>query len=670
MPDIRIGGRATAPAPGQRTAGGTYRPPARARRPANAEPTREEALAEAYRRGLMNPEQARAYREAARRRLTNDPNARNTIESSGPARLVAMIPQGASDAIQAQAVQGGRIFLNMLGYDALTSPGNPVGNALQAQASQWIAAHVPHVEPPRNETERTFYRVGENAPNALVPGGVGVRVANVLAPAAGGTIGRAVGGDTGETVGTIAGGLLGGLRGGLRAARREPNALSPPPPPSEAATAARAVPGRPRSVQRMRQRQAALQASGANPTMADVVTTGARRRIRDVALRGDESQQTVNDFSAGRRVALPDQMSQHARAHLSSDPRTPDQIVAETAARRNATADQQYGAVRDTPFTMDEPTIAVLRTDVGRQAIRDAARLETNPETRAALNRLANDALDNPNTPVTVGMMDAISRQLLGDAGATSNANTARVLGGFGRDVRGNARAAVPGYGEAVDNYAAESRLMDAVRTGEGFMNPNSADEFAAAVQSMSPEELAAARAGARRTVERKGGENIGAAPGVARRLGLAPEQHLRNVALMGEEGAARFEAAMRAESQMVTNAMEVDPRTGSQTQPNTMQEAQGAVQDTAALLRGNPVPWTMRAAAWFVNRGFSEEDAATAVRMLTDPAQTDAVLAALEARGGPTLRQQAMQLLQTLPQAGKQALLPAGGQAVRLGNE
>lgn len=498
---------------------------------------------------------------------------------------------------------------------------------------------------PRTTTGKFARAVGANAPSALVPGTAGVRLANVVAPAlasesAGLAVEAAGGSEGAATAARIAGGLAGGLGASVRVGRGNPARVLPTQDPA-----------------RVGAEVARYRAAGIEPALVDVVDDSARGTIRAAASRQTPARQAATDFADSRALDLPDRMSQQARTIVSSDPRTPGQIQADLSATRRTNADAAYGAVRGDTLGLAPETVQALRNPRGRTAITEAASRETDPNIRAALNRLANDALDNPGqTQITVGMADRISRTLYGQAQAAARSgdnDLARIYTQLGDDVRNPARAASPGYGSAVDQYASDSRLVGASETGENFLNRNT-DEFVAEVGNLNAQEQDLARASARRAIERAAGENVAAAPGVARRIATAPEQQARNAALLGQQDAERLQEAMRLEAMRVRNAQDIAPRAGSQTQLRT-QEAANAAGTVVRGLRGD---WLGVGVDWLRSRGMSDTQAQDLIEAALDPARTDEVINALGQEQGERLL--------ALTRAGAAGLLTAQSQSGR----
>ena len=533
-------------------------------------------------------------------------------------------------------------FTPLGAVNRMLTTGSPIPNPLNvvgSMATEYMArgSHKPQTAPGRYARS-----VGLMTPNALIPGGGGMaqRAAQVVLPGVGAEAGAdaaaALGaGPNGQTFGRVAGAVVGGGVAGLR---------QRPAPPRTVATE---VTRRARQdIPAMRQRAEEMRAAGIQPTLTDVVDDGGRGIIRAAASR-PPARQMAQDFADARRLDLPDRIGRQARRLMSNDPRTPRDIAANLGATRRANAEANFGAVRGQEVAMSPETIQALRSDYGRRAIVEAASRERDPEVKRQLLRLSNAALDRPSTPITVGMADRISRVLLGQADEASrrgDADLAATLGGLGRAVREPTADAVPGYRNALSEYGRESRLMNAAERGEDFLRRNT-DEFAADVVAMSDDERTLALATGRRAVERAAGENVGSAPGVARRLADAPEQQARNRALLGDR-AGQFQDAMRLEARAVENASRIAPNTGSSTALNfqNVQRLAEGVGAVANVARGN---WIGLAQNWLRTRGMSDAQAERLVQMATDPAALDDALVILEARLG---RDAAREFLRALP--------------------
>jgi hypothetical protein len=512
---------------------------------------------------------------------------------------------------------------NPLGMPTLT---NPIGTLATRYAARDNYA-------PQTTAGKYAKATGAMIPNALAPGGLVRRAASVVLPGVAGEGARqaaeGMGGNAlAQGAAQLAGNVVGGGVAAARVARQPATAAKPMPRQNANELAARA---------------AEYRAAGINPALVDVVDDAGRGAVRAAASRMTPARQKATDFQDARALDLPSRMGRQARRVMSQDARTPDQIRAEMAQRRSTRADAAFGAVRRDEVQLAPEGVEALRTDYGRAALREAARRERDPDTRAALNRLADAALDAPSTPITVGMADRVSRVLLGqaqEAARRGDNDLATTLGGLGRSIRSPTAQASPGYRQALDDFGADTRLQEAAEVGEDLLSPNT-DEFAARAANLSDEERALALAAGRRAIERKAGENVGAAPRVARAIATAPEQQARNAALMGPERAGRLQTAMGLEERLVRNANDIAPRFGTQSQNKAYDAAQMAGGAVRGMVRGD---WLGVGMDWLKSRGMNDAQAEALVNMALDPAQTDQAIALIGQRFGQGGAQQFIQ--------------------------
>ncbi len=479
------------------------------------------------------------------------------------------------------------------------------------------------------------------APNALrVGGGVAGNVAR--SAGLGATYGGIAGfgsaeGNFGERVGEAAmGAALGGGVGVLgvpvaAAISRGANALMTRNAPAIERTA-NALQSR-SDVASIRARANALRDAGADPSFVSATDESGRALVRATASRMTPSREIVQNRARKAAVGLQDRVVAQAR-RLSQDPRNPREIAADLGKQRRTNAERNFGAVRGDEIAMAPETVSALRTDHGRDAIREAVRRERDPEVRAALNRLANDALDNPSTPISVGMADRISRVLNGRARETRDPDLAATLFGLADDIRAPTASANAGYRAALDEFAAESRIMDAAERGEDFLKRNT-DEFIAEAPGPNDPGNELARATARRAIERAAGEGQGrGAYSVADQIAFGREQGMRTRAILPENEARALEQGMEAESRIARDLAYVAPNTGPKTQVAAQDAAALAFDSVSAgvsALGGNSVPLMARIAMRLRTTGLNDADAAAIADIATDPRMLDDLIQRME---------------------------------------
>lgn len=530
-----------------------------------------------------------------------------------------------------------------------------------ARAGDWIADQlvtsgdinsavqgaVGEYHKPQTTAGRYAEKVGEFLPNAVAPGGIPRKIAQVVAPAVASQGARdaakAMGaGQGGQTAAEFVGALAGGVAVPALARPRLAGTPTQQRPMKQLNKAA------PQDVDAMRARQAEYEAAGIRPTFVDVVDEAGQGYLSGAALRLP-SRDAARTYGAQKRAGLADEVKAQARRHMSDDPRNPLEIATDLKKARKDKGDAMFSAVRGEAYAMPHETALALRTGHGREAIAEAAMRERDPDTAAALRRLAEDSFDNPNTPITVGMADRISRVLYGKARAAArngDDDLAATFSDLAENVRDPAKTISEGYRNALGEWQAGSKLMEAAERGEDFLKRDT-DNFVADLKGATEPELAFARATGRRAIERAVGESPGAAPGVAERLFLAPEQRTRTAALM-QGDAGGLEDGVRLAHESYRRAQAMSPSVGSPTAPkNAAADAVAGVIDTgvntAQALTGNAVPLARQL---LKAKGLNDQQAARLVQMATDPDQLDDMLIILEARAGRESAQEFLRLV------------------------
>ncbi|MBB4799661.1 hypothetical protein HNP32_003421 [Brevundimonas bullata] len=377
---------------------------------------------------------------------------------------------------------------------------------------------------------------------------------------------------------------------------------------------------------------------GAEPTIADAGGSVVQSRTRVAATRQTPGRQAAENFATGRRGEVQD-FTQGLAQRVSPIEATPAQLdEALTAYQRDASR-PAFDAVRGERVQLDPSSVMALRGEEGRSAIRQAARLfgssvdEQERNVAAELNQLADTLLDQPNTEITVGAADLLSRYL-GKAGGT-DANAQRVFGAAGRAVRQNARDQVPAYGDALEGYAQRARLGDAVEIGDRFAgNKGHPADFVQAVEGMDPAQRQIAAAAGRAGLERAAGTGRGA-PGVLDSIATDRNMQRKATALLGQEGADELRQGAGVGRQLMMTGQNVNPRAGSNTFLNSQDgEAQKAGNIVGNVLTGRFGEAIGGAIDLLKSRGMSDQQAETLISLATDPSRTDEVLSILRQRG------------------------------------
>lgn len=175
-------------------------------------------------------------------------------------------------------------------------------------------------------------------------------------------------------------------------------------------------------------------------------------------------------------------------------------------AQRKAAADEGMAAMADAPVSLDENAIMALRSDLAKTAIRERARnalASPDPDVRAqgaALNRLADEVLDNPaGAQLTLRDAQDISRTLQQQATAAYRAGDGgrgEALSTLGKAIRSNAadpqRGGVQGYADWLKRYGDDISREEALQAGRDvFGGKQNAEQLRMAVDNMGETERA-----------------------------------------------------------------------------------------------------------------------------------------------------------------------------------
>lgn len=417
----------------------------------------------------------------------------------------------------------------------------------------------------------------------------------------------------------------------------------------------------PQQVNALNDSLAQFQAEQIAPALADVVNDGGRGTLRALATRQTPARQAARDFADGRVEALPGRLSRQARRIVSDDARPVDEIVGGLTEARGAQARTTYAEPYAQPVAIDPQTAQALSGAPGRAALqraRAAAEAFNDAPAMQEIDALASGEVNE----VSAATLDRIRQALSGRAERLGQNPATRAVGAGVAQRAGmvdEALEGVEGLAPARDAYRQASRQIGATEMGGRFMNANP-DEFAGAMQGLSPEQLQPARAATARSIE-IAARNPGSAPGVARRLYADPETANMGQAVMGDD-MARLSNAARAEAGAVRNAIEINPRAGSPTNLNQNDslnaagEALGAFKDMAS---GNLLALPGRAISAIRNRGFSDAEAEAIVTAAIDPQQTERLIGMLaermSRREARSLARAVRYQLTTGPQSGQQ---------------
>lgn len=225
---------------------------------------------------------------------------------------------------------------------------------------------------------------------------------------------------------------------------------------------------------------------GLEPTLLDILPERARRVVGSAGRR-DGARETLQDFAEERVEQLPERITRMANEEIrpTGIERSAEEVQLDLQKQRNADIEAALDPIRLTPLPIDDEIMGVLGTEAGQQAIKniirempDAARRQAYTELLDQANKMARGidprlgeaqqqaALSQlrEGTNFDLDMSERIGRELnrMADTGDGSPG-----LRQMGRTVRSAAEVS-PAYREAMADYGAASRSVDAVTVGSG----------------------------------------------------------------------------------------------------------------------------------------------------------------------------------------------------------
>lgn len=436
----------------------------------------------------------------------------------------------------------------------------------------------------------------------------------------------------------------------------------------------------------MRARVQEMRDTGHDPALINAMDESGRGFVGAMARRPGPGRETAQQAYDARRLSMPERVDRNMAAAIdrsaagapagtatAAELRRPiTDVVDDLTEQRSTAIETAMGPIRNDPVPFTPRMVEILDTADGRRAIARAMRTVTDPDTLENMKKLPAvlkeiNKLDRRLPPavrdklvgeiakdanLTVDIADRLARKFNAMAGS-GDKDASRALYQFAREIRDEAKGASTGYRTAMEDYAKTSQTLDAIKVGDDFLSTNTADEFAARAAKLDgtppapgvPSDQQRAQQAARRAVQQAAGENISAAPGVARRIAVSPEQSVRNNALFGPINAEALERSMAISERQLRDFAQVAPNTGSATAIRGADDeaAAGALTAMAQLKSGQ---YGQAALSLLRSIGVREQDAARIVEMAVDPARTDELINLLEQSYG---RQTAQKLSRAL---------------------
>lgn len=271
----------------------------------------------------------------------------------------------------------------------------------------------------------------------------------------------------------------------------------------------------------MRRRVEEFRAAGQEPTLVNAMDETGRGLVGAMARRPGPGREVAQRAYDERRLSAPERIDRNmadalerstegapARTAVSAEMRRPvDDVLSDLTETRSAEIEAAMSPIRANPVPLSPRMAEIIDTADGRRAVARAMRTVSDPETLAVMRNLPALAKQmrqlDPRLPpaarqqimdqllegqgLTVDVADRIARKFNAMADS-ADADVQRVLRGFARDFRDEARVASPEYAAALEKYATTSRSIEAVKLGQEFLTPNSADEFAKHAAALNEE--------------------------------------------------------------------------------------------------------------------------------------------------------------------------------------
>lgn len=343
-----------------------------------------------------------------------------------------------------------------------------------------------------------------------------------------------------------------------------------------------------------------FRAAGVQPTVGDIVTPQARRIIANAGTKASNGQALV-DQATTRAVGLPGAVSDAVSQNIAGGGETAATLGAGLKAARKTASDEAYSAARNDLLTPNAGLKLTLGTKVGQSAINDAIDQTVDPATRQQLKAVGRwaagpdqipadplppglgnlsaeaqaavraqlglkDAQPVVPPPYTAGHAQAIAASLQDKADKAFDSGAARrggALKTFADAIKEHAAAGSPTFQQAQEQHVNMSQPVNALDVGAkftggnagGLATPDVAAQLAKTQDTNNPLTQSAARVAARDQVLQMAGRSPTSALSTADHLSLAPDQRVRNVALLGNEAGDALANTLGVHAKRVRNA-------------------------------------------------------------------------------------------------------------------
>lgn len=325
--------------------------------------------------------------------------------------------------------------------------------------------------------------------------------------------------------------------------------------------------------------------SGLSPNLLDIVGDGGggqytKRFVRMAASTGGPAANVAQEYALATREGLGEKV-QAAAAPLSPRRIGTEAAIEKTTAARKRLADMIFKFVGERGVVLTPEMQRVLSTDVGQQAVKDAAKLADQRALRTGLpkDRIAAAELyklSRGAEETTVSAVDRV-RRLISDAETAGLKDAARSVAGEATAARkqfvAGAKEQVPEYAKGLEVLSGAHGREKAYEIGSKILTMP-VDDFAAATAKMSNSDKRAAALAAKNAIQGLAGNSPSGAYSVEGRMAYAPDLQKRLAMLSPKADAVR--TASRRAAEQARTAQFIAPNTGSQTFSRELDAAWG----------------------------------------------------------------------------------------------
>lgn len=384
------------------------------------------------------------------------------------------------------------------------------------------------------------------------------------------------------------------------------------------------------------------QATGRNPSMAEIATLKARGEIKALAQESTAVGSAMNERAAAAGL----ERSQSVRAAAVDNSPAPSSGALRNA--RDVSADAEFDTVRAHNFALDDEALGYLQGTV----------IPATNLSRVARQTIARELEEGQLS----GNSALLIRRSLGTQARSRPGEGFRELQEDVDDLIGS-QPGGEAYGEAVGNYARRSARAEGVEQGEAVLKGSDTANFLAdtAATARNPEAAAFIPTGVRGGLA-SAAETPGGAANLASRLASDAGLNERLSATLGREAAGRLQRLGQAEVAAAKNMSAVAPNAPASASAQEAEDINSAFHMVAATSpHGSPAWKVFHLGRLLTGLKMSEKVQERVAQYLSDPAMVQQGINLLRRAGvsNEELRRMALHGVNTAGIAGSQAVEP-----------